>query len=327
MEFCQQGSPYGARGQQPANGGLSWADAADLKRMHGDSFVPPPHMHGLSLEELEVRAAWERQPRYEVPPADGSSSAPTEEKHARYLELLGRSRSFREAAARLGVDESTVWRWRRKDPAFGARCDEIVADRRRQAQDDLVLRAGEPRARPYYFRGKQVGETLVHDDRVLMFLLRLEDGQRARAEARAAAREEAEARRAHEIRLKEMEIAARREERLAREEAKRPKPQPKPQPSDFAKRLAEADAWLLRHYQKTYGHEEAARRMQGFALHGVPPADVAMTPSAPCGGTSPETGEAIIQTPPPSRGRWPEGPEGEEKNKGPVAEFRRTLSP
>ena len=315
MQFYNEG--------RPAEGGLSWAEVADLRRIHGDSFVPPPHMHGLSLEELEVRADWERQPRYEsqqveVAPVDGPSSEPGESKYARYLELLSRSRSFREAAARLGVDESTVWRWRRKDPAFGARCDEIVADRRRQAQDDLVLRAGEPRARPYYFRGKQVGETLVHDDRVLMFLLRLEDGQRARAEARAAAQAEAEARRAHEIRLKEMEIAARREERLAREEAKRPKSAPKSASkatsglSDLARRLAEAEARMLRRDQERYGHEEAARRMQGFALHGVPPADVAMTPSAPCGGTSPATGEASDSSPRPSRGRWPEGPEGVE---------------
>ena len=297
---------------RPAASGLSWADAADLKRIHGDSFVPPPHMHGLSLEELEVRAAWETQPRDEAQPAEAvpveePSSEQAEPRRARYLDLLSRSRSFREAAARLGVDESTVWRWRRKDPAFGARCDEIVADRRRQAQDDLVLRAGEPRARPYYFRGKQVGESLVHDDRVLMFLLKLEDGQRARAEARAAAQAEAEARCAHEIRLKEMEIAARREERLAREEAKRPKPMSGS--SEFAKRLAEADARLQRHYEARYGREEAARMMQGFALHraspagGKPPegAEATTTPSAPCGGTSPETGEGFKSSPPPAR--------------------------
>ncbi|MDP1965244.1 MAG: hypothetical protein Q8K93_23930, partial [Reyranella sp.] len=68
-------------------------------------------------------------------------------------------------------------------------------------------RAGEPRTRPYFFRGKQIGEQVIHDDRALMFLLKLEDGQRARAEARAERQEQ----RAHEIRLKEMEIEARRE--------------------------------------------------------------------------------------------------------------------
>ena len=47
----------------------------------------------------------------------------------------------------------------------------------------------------------------MHDDHALTFLLKLEDGQRARAEARAERREQ----RAHEIRLKEMEIEARRE--------------------------------------------------------------------------------------------------------------------
>ena len=48
---------------------------------------------------------------------------------------------------------------------------------------------------------------MIHDDRALMFLMKLDDAARARAEARAERKEE----RAHEIRLREMDIAARRE--------------------------------------------------------------------------------------------------------------------
>ncbi|MDP1748380.1 MAG: hypothetical protein Q8L22_02900, partial [Reyranella sp.] len=58
----------------------------------------------------------------------------------------------------------------------------------------------------YFFKGKQIGEQVIHDDRALMFLLKLEDAQRARAEAREERREQ----RAHEIRLKEMEIEAKK---------------------------------------------------------------------------------------------------------------------
>jgi hypothetical protein len=125
----------------------------------------------------------------------------------RFLNNYRRCRSYREAAARIGVDESTVRRWRAKYPAFRARCDCIAAERFRQNADDLKLRAGEPKTRAVFFRGKQIGEQVIHDDRALMFLLKLEDAQNARAEARA----ERQLQREHEIRLKEMEIAARRE--------------------------------------------------------------------------------------------------------------------
>ena len=53
---------------------------------------------------------------------------------------------------------------------------------------------------------QQIGEQVTHDDRALMFLLKLEDGQFARAEAREERREQ----RAHELRMKELEIEAKR---------------------------------------------------------------------------------------------------------------------
>ncbi|WP_296340366.1 hypothetical protein [Reyranella sp.] len=125
----------------------------------------------------------------------------------RYLNQARRCNTLREAAARVGIDESTARRWRIKYPKFAERLATIVEERHRQNADDLKLRAGEPRTRPFFFRGKQIGEQVIHDDRALMFLLKLEDGQRARAEARAERQEQ----RAHEIRLKKMEIEARRE--------------------------------------------------------------------------------------------------------------------
>lgn len=234
MAFYDQNRPFGVREHLPADGGgITWKEAAYHKRIHGDSFIPPPHMHGLCLEELEARAHEETRgvreaqeakasaARIEAAPKsiarallDGPSSKQAKpqrgwRQRVRYLNLFRRCRIHREAASRLGVDESTVRRWRRKYPAFGARCDEIVAERYRQNADDLKLRAGEPRVRPIFFKGKQVGEQVVPDDRALMFLLKLEDAQQARAEAREERREQ----RAHEIRLKEMEIEARRAER------------------------------------------------------------------------------------------------------------------
>ncbi|MDP1752737.1 MAG: hypothetical protein Q8L22_25075 [Reyranella sp.] len=230
MSFYDQNRPFGVR-QNPPVDGLSWSEAAYYKRINGEGFHPPAHMRGMTLAQLEAKAREETREQREAQEARESAArienAPKAIERAlldgpspkralpaqrgwrlrvRFLNNFRRCGSYREAAARIGVDESTVRRWRAKDEGFRKRCDEIVAERYRQNADDLKLRAGEPRTRPHFFRGKQIGEHVVHDDRALMFLLKLEDGQRARAEARAERQEQ----RAHEIRLREMEIEVRR---------------------------------------------------------------------------------------------------------------------
>ncbi len=233
MSFYDQNRPFGApigSREAPPIEGLSWSDAAYFKRINGDGFHAPPHMHGMSLAQIEAKAREENREAREAQEAKESAArienAPKAIERAlldgpspkravpaqrgwrlriRFLNHFRRCRTYREAAARIGVDESTVRRWRAKYEGFRNRCDEIVAERYRQNADDLKLRAGEARTRPVFFRGKQIGEQVIHDDRALMFLLKLEDGQHARAEARAERQEQ----RAHEIRLREMEIEAR----------------------------------------------------------------------------------------------------------------------
>ena len=226
MSFYDQNRPFGVRENPPVEG-LSWSEAAYYKRINGDGFHAPPHMRGMTLAQLEAKAREETREAREAEEARQSAArieaAPKSIERAlldgpkaqaskppqrgwrqrvRFLNQFKRCGSYREAAARIGVDESTVRRWRAKFPAFRARCDAILAERFREKADDLKLRAGEPKTRPYFFKGKQIGEQVIHDDRALMFLLKLEDAQRARAEAR----EERLLQRAHEIRLKEMEI-------------------------------------------------------------------------------------------------------------------------
>ena len=231
MSFYDQNRPFGAVEAPPVEG-LSWTEAAYHMRIHGSNFHPPAHMRGMSLAEIEAKAREETREAREAQEAkesadrianapksierallDGPSSSTKQAMPAqrgwrlrvRYANQLRRCATLSEAAARVGVDESTARRWRVKYPAFGKRCNDIIAERYRQNADDLKLWAGEPRSRPYFFRGKQIGEQVTHDDRALMFLLKLEDGQLARAEAREERREQ----RAHEIRLREMEIEAR----------------------------------------------------------------------------------------------------------------------
>jgi hypothetical protein len=261
MTFYDQNRPFGApvaSREAPPTEALSWSEAAYHMRIHGSNFHPPAHMRGMSLAQIEAMAREETREQREAQEARESAArienapkaieralldgpSPKQAKPAqrgwrqrvRFLNHLRRCRTYREAAARIGVDESTVRRWRAKYEGFRARCDAIVAERYRQNADDLRLRAGEERTRPVFFRGKQIGEQVMHDERALMFLLKLEDGQRARAEAREERREQ----RAHEIRLKEMEIEARREARCAA------KPVPK-MPASAAQPAAPAEAEL-----------------------------------------------------------------------------------
>ena len=228
MSFYDQNRPFGVP-EAPQIQGISWTEAVYYTRLHGKNFTPPANMRGMTLAELEAKAREETREAREAEEARQSAArieaAPKSIERAlldgpkaqakpqrgwrqrvRFLNQFKRCGSYREAAARIGVDESTVRRWRAKFEGFRNRCDEILAERFREKADDLKLRAGEPRTRPYFYRGKQIGEQVIHDDRALMFLLKLEDAQRARAEAL----EERLLQRAHEIRLKEMEIEAKK---------------------------------------------------------------------------------------------------------------------
>ncbi len=230
MSLYDQNRPFGVPEARQTQG-LSWSDAAYYMKLYGSNFTPPANMRGMTLAEIEAKAREETREAREAeearqsaarieaapksieralldPPSPNRARSPQRgwRQRVRFLNQFKRCGSYREAAARIGVDESTVRRWRAKFPAFRARCDAILVERFREKADDLKLRAGEPKSRPYFFKGKQIGEQVIHDDRALMFLLKLEDAQRARAEAR----EERLLQRAHEIRLKEMEIEARR---------------------------------------------------------------------------------------------------------------------
>jgi DNA invertase Pin-like site-specific DNA recombinase len=153
MSFYDQNRPFGAplgAQEAPPTESLTWSDAAYFKRIHGNGFHAPPHMRGMTLAQLEAKAREEtrdvreaeeakaRAARIENAPKaiarallDGPSDrkAPPQRGwrlRVRFLNYFRRCRTYREAAARIGVDESTVRRWRAKFPAFGKRCDAIV---------------------------------------------------------------------------------------------------------------------------------------------------------------------------------------------------------
>lgn len=108
-------------------------------------------------------------------------------RRAAFLRHLSRCRTVVEAAARTGVDGRTVRRWRRDIPAFAARCEQIVIERRREAIETVVMAADQVEIQPVYYRGAKVGEYTRRDRTLGLYLLKQADGEALRAEQRREA--------------------------------------------------------------------------------------------------------------------------------------------
>lgn len=108
-------------------------------------------------------------------------STPARRKAA-FRHHYARCSSVTEAAARTGVDCRTVNRWRAKDPAFDAKCREILAMRRRMAEEDVVLAAGQVEVRSIFYRGRRLGHYTRRDRALDLYLLKRADAEALRAE-------------------------------------------------------------------------------------------------------------------------------------------------
>src|SRR5437868_2834903 len=140
MSFYDPNRPFGAPvapQEAPPTEAMTWSDAVYYKRINGDGFHPPAHMRGMTLEQLEAKAREETREQREAQEAkesaarienapkaiarallDGPSSKQAKPQRGwrlrvRFLNHFRRCRTYREAAARIGVDESTVRRWRK----------------------------------------------------------------------------------------------------------------------------------------------------------------------------------------------------------------------
>jgi hypothetical protein len=142
----------------------------------------------------------------ETPPGPAPAPAPTDGplekalRNPKRLRTPGRQRasflyhlkvcgSVEQAAARTGVNRGSLYRWRRQDAPFAERWDEAIALRAREVGDDIVLQAAQVQVDPLFYEGKQVGERRRINTRLLMHVQRRMDGERHRAEDRAARRE------------------------------------------------------------------------------------------------------------------------------------------
>jgi hypothetical protein len=106
----------------------------------------------------------------------------TARRKAAFRYHYARCSSVTEAAARAGVDRRTVNRWRKADPRFDRYCADVLAARRRMAEEDVVLVAGQAEVRPIYHRGRRVGQWTRRDRALDLYLLKRADAEALRAE-------------------------------------------------------------------------------------------------------------------------------------------------
>ncbi|TAJ28295.1 MAG: hypothetical protein EPO67_16415 [Reyranella sp.] len=134
---------------------------------------------------------------------EGRLSTPAR-RRAAFRHHFARCRSVVAAAARTGVDSRTVRRWRKAFPKFAADLDAIVAERRREAIENVVLAAGHVEIRPIFYRGRRLGHHTRRDRTLDLYLLKQADAEARRAERQQA--EDFEARVSAEVarRLSEM---------------------------------------------------------------------------------------------------------------------------
>jgi hypothetical protein len=97
----------------------------------------------------------------------------TPEKQVRFIEELADCGVVREAAARVGMTEQSANRLRRRPDAVAFnRAWEVAigigADRLRSIAYERAVRGT---VKPRYYKGERVGEEIVHDNRLLIYLL------------------------------------------------------------------------------------------------------------------------------------------------------------
>lgn len=158
---------------------------------------PSPHRELLAtlrarLRKLE-RARAERPPQVAAPPPPATAAKPkpkrphrggmvwrdvsatgwTTDKQRAFLEHLATHGCVSHAAASVGLSKQSAYALRHRGgrTMFALAWDVAVRSARKALLDEALERAFAGRATPVWYRGEQVGERIVHNDRLLMQLL------------------------------------------------------------------------------------------------------------------------------------------------------------
>lgn len=101
-------------------------------------------------------------------------------KKARFLEVFADTGNVRVACQDAGLDRSTVYAWRKEDPAFAEAWEHAARD-----AVDLLVHEAHRRAfsgvdEPVFYQGQEVSRVKKYSDTLLIFLLKGLDPQRFR---------------------------------------------------------------------------------------------------------------------------------------------------
>lgn len=103
----------------------------------------------------------------------------TPERQRAFVEALAYHGQVRLAAYEVGMSPKSAYRLRRRPDAEGFRTgwDGAIRLAMTRLGDIAMTRVLEGESRPVFSRGVQVGERVIHDNRLLMFLLRVHGAQ------------------------------------------------------------------------------------------------------------------------------------------------------
>ena len=127
-------------------------------------------------------------PDFEPVPLRYRQDGLTPEKQREYVEALADCGVAREAAGRIGVSEQAVNRARRRADArsFDLACEAAVRIAARRIRSIAFERAIEGTIRRHYYHGELKSEEVVHDNRLLIYLLGKVESQLAPPKGAAA---------------------------------------------------------------------------------------------------------------------------------------------
>lgn len=96
------------------------------------------------------------------------------ERQRRFIDLLSQIGLVSVCARAVGMSAKSAYALRRRDGAedFARAWDQAVGLGRVEAEGQAIRRAIEGERRPVFYRGKQIGERTVYNDKLLIAVLR-----------------------------------------------------------------------------------------------------------------------------------------------------------
>lgn len=96
----------------------------------------------------------------------------TPKKREKFLGSLREAGNVTLAAEAVGVDRSTVYKWRKQDAEFSAQWDDAVEEAADRLEAEARRRAYEGVDEPVFYHGEACGVVRKYSDSLMMFLLR-----------------------------------------------------------------------------------------------------------------------------------------------------------